>query len=879
MWEACRVSIAQGGSFAASTEIPVLRSDRVVSRPRLFEALRSAFADPNDTMSVVLVCAPAGSGKTTFLADWAHRTREEAGAPVVAWASVDEEHNAPHALRTELARALAGAGHPRLRENCENSVDHARAQDFTLESALDGVDEPVWLVVDDAHLLHERNALTQLEMLLRAPPPKRLRVVVCCRFEPPLAFQKLRLDGRVLDVTFGDLAFTPDEATAMLAEHDVELDDHDLAALMERTEGWAAGIRLAGMSLAGHPAPSTLIENFSGCRRAVADYLIEQVLAGQSDEIRQFLVKTSVPETFSAALAEELTGCADAHAVIDLLEHRNFLISRIEGVPTRFRYHPLLRSYLRAEISLLGRRAVAELEHVTARWYARFGDALLSLEHSVTAGDPSDVEDVLSESGLALVLDGHGETIERLLAASPPPIRSSPIAGLVRAAAYLHAGHPTLADGLMGGTELHLRDDGNNTRTALLERALRLQLAVRTGDSDTLLTYRTEPATPSGDLLLDAFAALHGGFRDLHLGYLDRAVENLGRARAHARELDTARLAAQASAGLGVVAVARGLLGDAHSLAVESRAASTAADASPSAGNRSATMLEALCHYLRNDTSRAVELATATVDADSPLPTASAVAAALFGIDTAPDRRAAVATLHAATTAGRPAPHPPGLVAVCLPSIQFAYLHIGETTWARELVTNASSALGPVGDVCILEAVLHLCSNQLERARTILQPVLDGETTCVAATNTVTAWLVEAEIARRRAHEARAHDALGEALRLAEPERVLRPFHDMAPASLELLTASRGRFGSRDRFADEVWASLPRTVVATAEKLTRRELQLLAELPTWRTAEEIAADLCVSVNTVKTHLRGIYRKLGVTTRRDAVTAAHTHGLL
>ncbi len=91
-------------------------------------------------------------------------------------------------------------------------MDHARAQDFTLESALDGVDEPVWLVVDDAHLLHERNALTQLEILLRAPPPKRLRVVVCCRFEPPLAFQKLRLDGRVLDVTFGDLAFTPDEA-------------------------------------------------------------------------------------------------------------------------------------------------------------------------------------------------------------------------------------------------------------------------------------------------------------------------------------------------------------------------------------------------------------------------------------------------------------------------------------------------------------------------------------------------------------------------------------------------------------------------------------------------------------------------------------------
>lgn len=872
------MSNAQGGSFTASTAIPVLRSDRVVSRNRLFEALESAFTDPSDSVSVVLVCAPAGSGKTTFLADWAHRTREESGNLVIAWASVDEKHNAPHALRTELVRALADAGHPRLQEGCAVALDHDRGQEFTFETALAEVDEPVWLIVDDAHLLHERSALSQLEMLLRAPP-ERLRVVVCCRFEPPLAFQKLRLDGRVLDVTFDDLAFTPEEATAMLAEHDVGLGEHDLAALMERTEGWAAGIRLAGMSLAGHPDPSTLIENFSGCRRAVADYLIEQVLAGQSDEIRQFLVKTSVPETFSAALAEELTGCTDAHAIIDLLEHRNFLISRIESTPARFRYHPLLRSYLRAEISLLGRRAVAELEHVTARWYARFGDALLSLEHGVTAGDASDVENVLSESGLALVLDGHGETIERLLAGTAPPIRNATITCLVRAAAYLHAGNPTIADGLLGTVDSRNRDDGKHSRTEVLETALRQQLALRTGDLETLRAYRAETIAPSGDLLLDAFTALHNGFGHLHLGRLDRAVESLDRARAHARELDSPRLAAQASAGLGTVALSRGLLDDAHSLAGESRSTATDTDSSAATDNRAAILLEAVCRYLRNDTVRATELAAAATDVDSPFHSDGTVAAALFGVDTAPDRRAAVSTLHAATTSARPAPHPPGLIAVCLPSIQFAYLHIGETTWARELVTNAAAALGPVGDVHLLEAVLHLCSNQLERARSTLQPVLDGEIPCVAATNTVTAWLVEAEVARRRVHDARAHDALGEALRLAEPERVLRPFHDMAPASLELLATSRGRFGSRDRFADEVWASLPRTVVATAERLTKRELQLLAELPTWRTAEEIATDLCVSVNTVKTHLRGIYRKLGVTTRRDAVTAAHTHGLL
>lgn len=740
----------------------------------------------------------------------------------------------------------------------------------------------MWLVVDDAHLLHDPDSLADLEELLRTPS-QHLRVIVCGRFEPPLAFQKLRLEGRVMDLTFEDLAFTAEEAAVMLGEHDVALDPADLSALMERTEGWAAGIRLAGMSLAGHPDPTSLIENFTGCRRAVADYLIEQVLAGQSEEIRQFLVKTSVPSTFTAALAEELTGCADAHAIIDQLEHRNFLISRIESSPTLFRYHPLLRSYLRAEISRLGHRAVAELEHVAARWYAEFGDALLSLEHGITAGDVSDVESVLEESGLALVLDGHGEAVERLIAGAPRSIRDRTIAGLVRAAAHLHSDNPTLAASLLGAAHVEVPNDGTAYHAHLLEQALQVQAAIHSGDIARALERSPDPdAGPSGDPCLDSFVALQHGRGQLYLGNLDLAEDNLRRARAHAREIHSTRIEAQASAALGATALSRGLLGEAQTLAAHSRVTTTDVDPSTSTDTRRATLLEAICHYLRNDTARAVELAAVFAGAhgtDAPLARESAVATALFGIDLAEDRRAAVAALHTASVTGRAAPRPPGLLAACLPSIQFAYLHIGEVTWARELFGVASETLGRTGDIALLEAVLHLCANQLERARTLLRPVLDGELPCAAATNMVTAWLVEAEVSRRRAHDSRAHDALVEALRLAEPEGVLRPFHDMTPASRELLSASRGRFGARDSFADLVSASFPRTTVTTAEQLTRRELELLAELPTWRTADEIASDLCVSVNTVKTHLRGIYRKLGVTTRRDAVAAAHDHGLL
>ncbi len=745
--------------------------------------------------------------------------------------------------------------------------------------ALLELDEPVWLVLDDAHLLHDPDELADLEELLRAPP-EHLRVIVCGRFEPPLAFQKLRLEGRVTDVTFDDLAFTAAEASVMLGEHDVSLAPVDLLALMERTEGWAAGIRLAGMSLAGHPDPTSLIENFTGCRRAVADYLIEQVLAGQSVEIRQFLIKTSVPSTFTAALAEELTGCADAHAIIDQLEHRNFLISRIESYPTQFRYHPLLRSYLRAEISRLGHRAVMELEHVAARWYAEFGEALLSLEHGIIAGNVADVESVLEESGLALVLDGHGESVERLIAQAPRSIRERTIAGLVRAAAHLQSDNPTVAASLLESVDT--AEDGASVSATLLEQALRVQVSIHTGDiACTVDGAAVEDPGLSGDPALDSFTALQRGRRQLYLGHLGPAEEDLRRARAHAREIESTRVEAQASSALGVVALCRGQLGEAQALASHSRSTTLDADPHASTDTRRALLLEAVCHYLRNDIARAVDLTSAADvgGTDTYLSRESALTAALFGVDLAEDRRAAVSALHTATVTGRAAPLPPGVLAAFLPSIQFAFLHIGETTWARELFGGASKILGHTGDIALLEAILHLCANQLERARTLLRPVLDGELPCAAATNMVTAWLVEAEVARRRAHDSRAHDALVEALRLAEPEGVLRPFHDTTSATRELLSASRGRFGARDSFADLVWASFPKTTVTTAEQLTRREMELLAELPTWRTAEEIAADLCVSVNTVKTHLRGIYRKLGVTTRRDAVTAAQDHGLL
>ncbi|QKT09786.1 LuxR family transcriptional regulator [Rhodococcus sp. W8901] len=880
MWEACRVSIAQVRSCAAGADIPAFRSDRIVFRERLADALDAAFEGPT-AVHVALACAPAGSGKTTLLSGWARRARSDGGQPITAWATVDDHDNDSHVLHDTLVAALVNAGDPELRRICRGLPPPSPAQRFPIGEALRQFADPIRLVIDDAHLLHDPDALADLESFLRAPPA-RLRIVIAGRFEPPLAVQRLRLDGKVFDLDFRDLAFTADEAAELLTEHDVHLPDTDLAALMKRTEGWAAGLRLAGMSLAGHPDPAGLIANFTGDRRAVADYLFEQVLEGLEPREREFLLYTSVPATFTVALAEQLTGYTDAHDITDRLEHQNCLLSRIEESPTVFRYHPLLRSYLRAETTRLGAKAVAQLEQATAQWYTEFGDALLSLEHGINAGDHDHVVGVLSESGLTLVQNGHGETVQRLLARASRSVRDHPAARLADAAAALAIGNTPAAESTLAALEPSWPPlDGTADRQRLLHESLRVQAAIRTGDlTPALARLSLVDAGTTGDPELDAFVLLQLGRGRLYQGDAAGAEGPLRRALAHARAGRSPRTVLHALAALAAASVCRGRVSEAAEFADEAVELGRDAELTHDVETHLAVLLGAWCRWIRlEDATESAGTATvALVDLDTDLARAASSLAALFGLATSQDRHGSVAAIHAGGGSSRHRP-PPGIAAAVLPSIHSAYLLGGESQWANECVARSAVALPGTGDAVVIDALAHLHDQHFERARKLLVPVLDGNLMCIAATNLITAWLAEAVAAHRRGHRARTHSSLAEALRLAEPESVLRPFHDVDPSIRDLLLNSQGRFGHLGGFADRVVASLPARESGPTEALTPRELELLGELPSWRTAEQIANDLCVSVNTVKTHLRGIYRKLGVTTRRDAVAAAHTRGLL
>jgi LuxR family maltose regulon positive regulatory protein len=288
--------------------------------------------------------------------------------------------------------------------------------------------------------------------------------------------------------------------------------------------------------------------------------------------------------------------------------------------------------------------------------------------------------------------------------------------------------------------------------------------------------------------------------------------------------------------------------------------------------------------YQRLDDQRARQFADRAIAliAESTDPTIELVALTLHAmatVDTAENPHEVVATLRAHWRRLSGMTLSPALVAYAAPAQQRIALRVGEYGWAVEVLERAEARLVPCAERTLLHAVLHAHKGRTSSTRRLLAPVLDGRTRALVAPTLIDAWLLEAQLADRSDDGPRVHGALSRALELAAPHRVMRPFRDGGPSIRTLLAAGVGRFGRLETFAGQVLAALPASVGDVIDRLTEREQALLAELPSMRTAEEIAHTMFVSVNTVKTHLRGIYRKLGVSHRRDAITVARKRGLL
>ena len=839
---------------------------------------------------VTLVCAPAGSGKTSLLSSWAERL--SAGGPTgdgvtaVAWVSLDSNDNDIFLLWSAVLAALELTG-VWGRDSALSALSPPRAAMeagflSAVVTAFEQVTTPVWLVLDEVQELHDPTALRSLDMLLRFIPGK-LRLVLSSRSEPPLALPRLRVEGRLNEIHADQLTFSREEAALLLAGHGIVLTECELDLLMERTEGWAAGLRLAALSLTDESNRATRIAGFAGDERAVADYLVGEVLANQPDHIRRFLLATSICDRFTVDLAAELSGRPDAGDILDGLERSNTLIIRLGRTRIWYRYHALMSDYLRAELYRRHASLPRRLHRIAANWFAAQGTALPALEHATAAGDTELTSSLLRRYGLPLVLGGGGAMLRRLFDGMAPTLLARPHVALVAALAALDVGDVPSADARMESMRLAVSEHPTD-RLRALHAAVALHRARLHGDVPAALeTLASVHPARTGDADIDLLALLNRGISHIWLGDPDTAEVELQQALTLAGAAGRDNVSLQCLGNLGAVSASTGdmvRMSDRARTALEFAAKRGWARMSHCAF---AYVLAGWGAFQRLDEAagwyapRAVELLQGQTDTTIELSALSL--AAIVAFDSSEDRHGVVASLRAAWHRLGGELMAPALVGYVAPFEQRMALRVGEPGWAAAVPERVRGLVGAGGEYHLLRAVMLAHRGQPDAARRTLDPVTDGTVCCVVPTTLVEAWLLEAVLADGAGDRRRGHQALVAALGVAEPRQALRPFVEGGWRVRDLLARGAGRFGRHEELAGRILAAVPGGQPGPTEPLTPRELAVLAELPSMRTTEEIAEELHVSVNTVKTHLRGVYRKLGVRNRRDAVVVARRYGLL
>ena len=382
---------------------------RFVSRPVLFERLSAAAPG-----TVTVVCAPAGSGKTVLLRSWAAETDE-----AVAWVTVERGERDAQRFWLHVIDALADAAGDDVIERVSPAPGFAGAVVVErLLHQLERIEEPLELVIDDLHELDSEDALAWLEMLITRPPAQ-VGILLATREEPALGLHRLRLAGELTELRGPDLRFSLDETRALFRAGGITLSDQAVASLHERTEGWAAGLRLAAISLAAHPDPERFVSEFSGSERTVAGYLLAEVLERQPPEVRDLLLRTSILERVSGALADALTGGTGAEAILQRLEDQNAFVTALDAGRTWFRYHHLFADLLRLELRRVAPATIPSLNRAAAAWHEQEGDVVEAVRHYQAAGDWAPAGRLLLDNYFTLTMAGRGETLHALLGEFP----------------------------------------------------------------------------------------------------------------------------------------------------------------------------------------------------------------------------------------------------------------------------------------------------------------------------------------------------------------------------------------------------------------------------------------------------------------------------
>ncbi|GAB3165047.1 LuxR C-terminal-related transcriptional regulator [Amycolatopsis stemonae] len=845
-------------------KVTVPRLPRIfVPRPRLGALFDRATARP-----VTVVRAPAGAGKTTALAGWAGDGHD------VAWVSLDDDDND----ECRLWAAILGA----LRRCPAVPADRAlhrlsppppgQRQEFLadLDDALRGLG-PVRLVLDDLQEIARPEPMEALAALARHLP-SALRLVLATRVEPRLRLARLHVEAALSRVGAAELRFTVRETACLLRATGAAVGDDRVRELTERTAGWAAALGWAAVSVREAEDADGLVASVTGDERAVARFFADEVLSRLPASTSDLLLCISVCDAVSATLAVRLSGRPDAGATLDELERAMGLVTRTPA--ETYRLPPLLRGFLRAELARRGPERVLRLHGIAARWYTgegRFGEAL---GHAVSGRDRQRVLTLACDHAVRQVLAGDGDPVRVALThLGAETVALNPRLRLASALEHIQRGQLAEAAADLGEPGAAHPLPGADADDALWTLAVR-HLALVTGKRPP----EAEISVPVRSPELDAWTKLDLAWRSLHRGARRHAVTRAEEALrlAHGERLDHLALHSRLA-----LAVATAFHGDHPAM----RRACTGALAVARRRGRRRSPGVAECHLLLayDDLMRAEpvaaarELAQATAaEVPGGAPLLGPLREFFEGVvrfddgDRAGGSQAMRAARHRLTGIELPRE----IAGVCAVAEHHAALALGEGLHAAEVHAWAQERLPGSGELTLLHLRAHLAADETEAAEAILRDAPVGPASLPATP--VDLCLVETALALRSHRRTKALHALDRALALARPNGLVRPFALAEPRVADLLIDHSGGFGSLDRFAQSVRGRL--VPHDPSSDLTDREQVVLRRLPSQRSLDEIASDLTVSVNTVKTHVRAIYGKLGVNNRRSAVVVARQHGL-
>jgi LuxR family maltose regulon positive regulatory protein len=873
----------------------------LLEREALLRALDRAM-----TKRVTVISAPPGSGKTSLLRAWAEHSTETAR---VAFVSVDRDEHDVQQFWSAVLDALRGPAasiDPEIQPAASAGVDGNQLVDM-VRSELAGPPGPVVLIVDDLHELRSAEALGQLGRLL-AVLPSSARLVLSSRRDPPIRLHQLRLADEVVEIRAGDLRFTERETRELLAASGIGLSDVGAAALHRRTEGWAAGLRLAVLALTRHSDPERFVAEFSGTDRAVGEYLMAEMLERQPSEVQSMLLRTSLVDRLNSELADLLARRTGSEQTLLELEDANAFVVSLNAERTWFRYHHLLADFLRLELRRRFADEVPDLHRTAARWLADHGEVVDAVRHTLAAGDWPDAARLVADHSFSWVLDGQAGTIDTVLQAFPEGASGDhPDLALAHAASELNRGRLEEAAAQLELAESHLQSAPSARRRRLVVAiaSLRLALARRSGqfteviDQVTLLDASISE-DPGDQLPMDselrAVALLNLGIVETWSGRLADAERHLFEAAELARRLGRPYLEVAGRAHQGFpsktvsVATARERGRQAVALA-ELHGLDGLPIVTPAFGSVAGMAIwtgefDEGERWLR----RAWEVADPSVD-----PAATVLLHVATGMLHAGrgEHRSAV---EAFAAAGRMESQLSGVHALA-PRIAgwlaAAQARLGILDDARATLTRFSGEPeqigliydGQMGAIYNARAVIFLTQGNPEAALDALRGVLDTTPPAAPSFTVVESHLL-AGIAHLGLGDRGAAAAAAEAaLAAAEPDRLIFPFAlSEAAELLDALPRHETAHGAlladiADVLRGEPAPDPTREHLSQYEELSPSELRVLRFLPTNLTRPEIASELYVSVNTVNTHIRSIYSKLSARDRSSAVQRARELRLL